>query len=86
MAAITAEQKAEFVEAFQELATETGVVGVPRLVALSRREVGTWGLSSAQLTGIAREALSTTAEKQVLIWNRELGVLEWVPTSLPCEP
>ena len=37
MAALTAEQQKEFVDAFRELATETGVDGVPRLVALATR-------------------------------------------------
>jgi len=71
MAAITAEQKAEFVEAFQELATETGVVGVPRLVALFSRRNGDVGLSQGTLTEIAREALQTKASKQILRFPRE---------------
>ena len=71
MAAITAEQKAEFVEAFQELATETGVVGVPRLVALFSKRNGDVGLSQGTLTEIAREALQTKASKQILRFPRE---------------
>ena len=71
MAAITAEQKAEFVEAFQELATETGVVGVPRLVTLFSKRNGDVGLSLGTLTEIAREALQTKASKQILRFPRE---------------
>ena len=71
MAAITAEQKAEFVEAFQELATETGVAGVPRLVALFSKRNGDVGLSQGTLTEIAREALQTKASKQILRFPRE---------------
>ena len=66
MAQLTEDQKKEFVEAFRELSTETGVDGVPRLVALFQKRNGDVGLSSAQLTGIAREALASKAEKQVL--------------------
>ena len=66
MAAITAEKKAEFVTAFQELATETGVDGVPPLVALFSKGNGDVGLSQGTLTGIAREALQTKASKQIL--------------------
>ena len=39
---------------------------MPRLVSLFAKRNGDVGLSSAQLTGIAREALGTKAEKQVL--------------------
>ena len=66
MAQLTEGQKKEFVEAFRELSTETGVDGVPRLVALFSKRNGDVGLSSAQLTGIAQEALASKAEKQVL--------------------
>ena len=66
MAQLTVDQKKEFVEAFRELSTETGVDGVPRLVALFSKRNGDVGLSSAQLTGIAQEALASKAEKQVL--------------------
>ena len=66
MATITEAERKEFVDAFRELPTETGVDGVPRLVALFAKRNGDVGLSSAQLTGIAREALGTKAEKQVL--------------------
>ena len=65
MSTITDEQRKEFVDAFRELSTETGVDGVPRLVLFQKRN-GDVGPSSAQLTGIAREALATKAEKQVL--------------------
>ena len=66
MATITDEQRKEFVDALRELSTETGVDGVPRLVALFQKRNGDVGLSRAQLTAIAREALSTKAEKQIL--------------------
>ena len=66
MATITEAERKEFVDAFRELSTETGVDGVPRLVALFAKRNGDVGLSSAQLTDIAREALGTKAEKQVL--------------------
>ncbi len=65
-AAITDAQRKEFVDALRELSTETGVDGVPRLVALFQKRHGDVGQSRAQLTSIAREALSTKAEKQVL--------------------
>ena len=64
MAQLTEDQKKEFVEAFRELSTETGVDGVPRLVALFQKRNGDGGLASAQLTGIAREALSTKADNR----------------------
>ncbi len=66
MATITDEQRKEFVDAFRELSTETGVDGVPRLVALFQKRNVDVGLSVASLTSIARAALATQAEKQVL--------------------
>ena len=71
MAAITAEQKAEVVDAFQELATEAGVDGVPRLVALFSKRNGDVGLSQGTLTEIAREAIQTKASKQIRRFPRE---------------
>ena len=71
MADITDEQKAEFVEAFRELATKTGVDGVPRLVALFSKRNGDVGLSPATLTNLAREALQTKASKQILQFPHE---------------
>ena len=53
-------------DAFRELSTETVVDGVPRLVALFQKRNGDVDLTTRQLTGIAREALQTKAEKQVL--------------------
>ncbi len=44
---ITDKQKSEFVDAFRELSTETGVNGVPRLVALFQTRNGDVGLSKA---------------------------------------
>ena len=64
MAAITAEQREDILEEFQKLATETGVVGVPRLVALFKRRNDAEGLTQGTLTEIAREALQTKASKQ----------------------
>ena len=66
MATISEAERKDFVDAFRELSTETGVDGVPRLVALFAKRNGDVGLSGAQLTSIAREALGTKAEKQVL--------------------
>ena len=67
----SAEQRAEFVEAFRELATKTGVDGVPRLVALFSKRNGDVGLSQATLTNLAREALQTKASKQILQFPQE---------------
>ena len=47
MAAISDEQRQEFQDAFRELATETGVDGVPRLVALFSKRNGDVGLSQS---------------------------------------
>ena len=71
MAALTAEQQKEFVDAFRELATETGVDGVPRLVALFSKRNGDVGLGQSTLTKLAREALQTKASKQILQFPRE---------------
>ena len=64
MTTITDKQKNEFVDAFRELSTETGVDGVPRLVALFQKRNGDVGLSNSQLTSIARDALQTKAENK----------------------
>jgi len=71
MAAISDEQRKEFQDAFRELATETGVDGVPRLVALFSKRNGDVGLSQSTLTSIAQEALATKASKQILQFPRE---------------
>ena len=71
MAAITVEQREDILEEFQKLATETGVVGVPRLVALFKTRNDTEGLTQGTLTEIAREALQTKASKQILRFPRE---------------
>ena len=43
MTTLTAEQKTEFLDSLRELATESGVDGVPRLVALFFRDgTETW--------------------------------------------
>ena len=57
MVQITEAERKEFVDAFRELSTETGVDGVPRLVALFSKRNGDVGLSLGTLTEIAREAL-----------------------------
>ncbi len=43
MTIISDEEKKVFVDALRELSTETGVDGVPRLVALFQKEMGMWG-------------------------------------------
>ncbi len=43
MATITDAQRKEFVDALRELSTETGVDGVPRLVALFQKRNGDVG-------------------------------------------
>ena len=63
--ALSEAQRQDMVEAFQELSTETGVDGVPRLVALFRKRKGDVG-SSTEMASMAREALASKAEKQVL--------------------
>ena len=70
MAALTAEARKEFVDMFRELSTETGVDGVPRLVALFRKRNGDFADNSV-MTSIAREALQTKASKQILQFPRE---------------
>ena len=71
MAAISDADRKEFQDAFRELATETGVEGVPRLVALFVKRKGDVGLSTGTLNAIAREALATKASKQILEFPRE---------------
>ena len=71
MTALSAEQKSEFLDALRELATESGVDGVPRLVALFEKRNGDVGLPHGQLTELAREALATKASKQILRFPRE---------------
>ena len=66
MTTVTDAEKKEFADALRELSTESGVDGVPRLVALFQKRNGDVGLSRGQLTSFAREALATKAEKQVL--------------------
>ena len=71
MTTLTAEQKIEFLDSLRELATESGVDGVPRLVALFSRRNGDVGVPHGQLTQLAREALATKASKQILRFPRE---------------
>ena len=71
MAGISDEQRQEFVDIFRELATETGVDGVPRLVSLFLKREGDVPLSKGTLISIAQEALATKASKQILQFPRE---------------
>ena len=73
-------------DALRELSTETGVDGVPRLVALWQKRTGDVGLSRAQLTSLAREALQTMISefseelyKLGLFWKS--SSLEYMHTS-----
>ena len=68
---MSAEQKDDVLEDFRRLAAESGVDGVPRLVALFERRKDTEGLSHGDLTALAREALATKASKQILRFPRE---------------
>ena len=70
MAAISDADRKEFQDEFRELATETGVEGVPRLVALFRKRKGDFA-DLTTMNAIAREALVTKASKQILEFPRE---------------
>ena len=60
------EQVKKFVDELRVLSAETGVDGVPRLLALHRRRHAVPEFTPALMTKIAHEGLGAKAEKQVL--------------------